>query len=232
MKNAFLIFLATFSFAQTSNQLDDKGLKNGIWKGFHNESKRLRYEGTFNHGKEQGVFKFFDDTKEGTLIATRDFNEKDNSCYTIFYNQKNNKVSEGNVVNKLFEGEWKYYHENSNQILSLENYVNGKLEGLKKVFYATGKISQEINFKNGLKEGSNKVFAENGTIMEESNFKKNVFDGLAIFRSPENVEVGKGFFKNGKKVGIWVFNTNGKITKENFNFQSKRKFAKKGDLKK
>ena len=72
------------SSAQEINKLDDKGLKHGFWKGYY-ESKRLRYEGEFAHGKENGMFKFFDDTKANTVIATREFNSADNSCYTIFY---------------------------------------------------------------------------------------------------------------------------------------------------
>jgi hypothetical protein len=38
---------------------------------------------------------------------------KDNAAYTIFFDQANNKVSEGKVLNKLFEGPWKYYHQAS-----------------------------------------------------------------------------------------------------------------------
>ncbi len=228
MKNSIFIFLFSISiFGQQTNKLDEKGLKNGIWKGIHTESKRPRYEGMFEHGKEKGTFKFFDDTSVGTLIATREFSDNDNSCYTTFFNQKNNKVSEGKEVNKLNDGEWKYYHEDSKQIMILENYAKGKLEGIKKVFYASGKIAQETYYKNGLKEGSDKRFDEKGIVLEESNFKNNQFDGLAIFRSPDNVIVAKGSFKNGKKIGIWEFNTNGKKTKENYNFQSKRKFAKR-----
>ena len=80
-------------FSQDFNKLDDNGNKHGIWRGLHQESKRPKYEGTFKHGKEIGTFKFYDDTKAGTVIATREFNANDNSCYTIFYNQKNNKVN-------------------------------------------------------------------------------------------------------------------------------------------
>ena len=109
------------------NQLDAKGLKHGLWKGVYEESKRPRYQGTFDHGKEIGLFQFFDDTQKGDVIATREFNSKDNSAYTIFYDQNKNKVSEGKVVNKLFEGEWKYYHEDLSSIMTLELYVNGKL---------------------------------------------------------------------------------------------------------
>ena len=128
MKYLFCLFLFSATlFSQEINKLDEKGLKDGLWKGVYETSKRPRYEGTYSHGKEIGTFKFFDDTAVGTVVATREFNTKDNSCYTIFYNQKKNKVSEGKVVNKLFEGEWKYYHEDSDKIMTLELYTKVKL---------------------------------------------------------------------------------------------------------
>ena len=227
-----LLLLSTSIFAQTINQLDSDGKKDGPWKGNYSESKRPRYQGVFNHGKEQGLFQFFDDTSAGTVIATRSFDDNDGSCFTVFYNQRGNKVSEGKVVDKVFEGPWKYYHEDSQQIMTAEFYVSGKLEGVKKVFYPSGKLAQETVYKNGLKEGLDKRYSENGTIIEESNYKNNEFDGLAIFRSPSNVVVAKGLFVKGKKSGIWEFNTNGKISKENYSYQSKRKFAKKKAIKK
>ena len=106
----FLFFFNTlFSLAQTDfNKLDNNGKKHGVWKGLYPESKRVRYEGTFEHGKEVGVFNYYDDTKAQSIIATREFTAKDNTVYTIFYDQRKNKVSEGKQVNKLFEGQWKF----------------------------------------------------------------------------------------------------------------------------
>ena len=161
MKNILAICLILLSSiglrAQNKlNQLDDKGAKHGLWKGYHPESKRLRYEGTFNHGKEVGVFKFHDDTQAGTVIATREFNAADQSVYTIFYDQKNNKVSEGKSVNKLNEGVWKYYHFESKTLMTVENYKKGKLEGKRTVFYADAKPAEEAQYTNGLKQGAYK----------------------------------------------------------------------------
>jgi len=223
-----LIFLlvTTFSFAQDFNKLDESGQKHGVWKGIYEESKRPRYEGTFEHGKEVGIFRFFDDTKAGTVIATREFNAKDNSCYTTFYNQKSNKVSEGKVVNKQFEGEWKYYHEDSPAIMTLEKYTNGKLEGVRKVFYKSGKITEETTYKSGIKNGPYKSYDENGTVLEESTFKNGEYDGLAIFRTTDNKIAGKGLFKNGKKVGMWKILEKDKLKDVNMNKQGK-KFQKR-----
>ena len=220
-----LLLLTTICSAQDINKLDGNGKKQGLWKGIYQESKRPRYEGTFEHGKEKGIFKFFDDTKAGTVIATREFNAKDNSCYTIFYNQKSKKVSEGKVFNRQYEGDWKYYHEDSSNIMTLEHYVNGKLDGIRKVYYPSGKIAEESTYKNGIKEGKYKSYAENGIVFEESNFKNGEYEGLAIFRNIDNQIAGQGAFKDGKKVGMWKILEKGKLKNVNMNFQN-RKFSK------
>jgi antitoxin component YwqK of YwqJK toxin-antitoxin module len=207
----FLFFSAQIIVAQSAfNKLDQDGKKEGIWKGYYADSKRLRYDGTFKHGKEVGVFSFYDDTKTASIIATREFNALDDSAYTIFYDQAKNKVSEGKVINKLFDGQWKYYHQASKVIMTVEYYKNGKLEGVRSVFYPSGKIAEEINYKNNLKEGVYKSFSENGTVLEESHYKNNEYNGLATFRDPQGNLVSKGSFLNGKKYGNWQFFANGK----------------------
>jgi antitoxin component YwqK of YwqJK toxin-antitoxin module len=55
--------------------------------------------------------------------------------YTIYFMINQNKVSEGKVINRGFEGEWKYYHQGSAVIMTKENYIKGKLEGLRTVYY-------------------------------------------------------------------------------------------------
>lgn len=211
------ILLSVFCLqAQTQvNKLDEKGNKNGPWTGNYSETKNLKYEGTFDHGKEVGIFTFYDNTKTKRVIATREFNPIDNSAYTIIYDQLKNKVSEGKVVDKLSEGKWIYYHKASKIIMATEFYSKGKLEGLRSVFYPNGKIAEEMIYKNNLKNGIYKRYTESGIIMEESNYKDDQFDGLAIFRDPdEGTIVSKGKFTNGKKTGVWQFYEKGKLVKE------------------
>lgn len=213
----FLFFLlcSQIVLSQSENNLVDiNGKKHGVWKGFYKESGRARYEGTFEHGKEVGVFNFFDDTKAQTIIATRTFNPNENSCYTIFYDQNKNIVSEGKEVNKLREGSWKYYHKASKSVMTLEHYKNGKLEGLKTVYYPNGKIVDEVVYKNGLKEGVYKKYSESGIVMESSFFKNGEYDGEAIYKDPNDQVVAKGMFKKGKKIGMWQFFVDGKMISE------------------
>ena len=237
-KFCFLIVITVFClcanvFSQSDfNKLDENGNKNGVWKGIYEESKRPRYEGTFDHGKEIGLFTFFEDTKSRTIIATREFNSKDNSAYTIFYDQNKNKVSEGKVINKLHEGVWTYYHKASKIIMTLENYKNGKLEGLKTINFPSGKVAELTNYKNGIKEGAYKKTAENGVLLEDLFYVNGEINGVSTFKGPDGLVVAKGTFKQGKKVGIWLFYENGKlVSKDNFN-KPRKKFQKREAIRK
>ena len=217
-KGIFVLFFLNVFCIQAQNnynKFDEKGNKNGLWKGVYEDTKNPKYEGTFEHGKEVGVFTFFDNTKTKIVLATREFNPTDNSALTVFFDKNKNKVSEGKVLNKLHEGQWKYYHKASKSIMATENYSKGKLEGLRSVFYPSGKIAEEMIYLNNLKNGFYKRYTETGILIEESNYKNNLYDGLAIFRDAEDgTVVSKGKFVNGKKSGIWQFFEKGKMIKE------------------
>ena len=232
-KYSFIIgLLLSFLLIQTgiaqekTNQLDAKGKKDGLWKGVFEESKRPRYEGTFEHGVEVGTFKYFDDTKAQSLIGTRVFSEKGTVALTTFFDQKGNKVSEGKTVNRLNEGVWNYYHKGSKQLMKVENYKNGKLEGVQKIYFPTGEIAEETTFKNGLREGIYKIYVQNGNVVEESTFKNNQYHGPAIFRDAGGQIISKGNFVNNEKKGIWEFYKDGKLDKKE-NYPLKIKFAKR-----
>ena len=196
------------------NHFDENGKRHGIWKGTHKESNRVRYEGSFEHGIETGIFKYFDDTKAGTIIATRDFSKGDGSCYAVFYDQKGNKVSEGMLLDKIPNGVWKYYHFESSQVMTIENYKLGKLDGNRKIFYKDGKIAEDTNYKSGIKEGNAKTYSEKEKLLDEHFFKDGQFEGLAAYYDGNGNKMYEGYYKNGKRVASWKFFENNKVIKE------------------
>jgi len=213
MKKLILIFLISFATLaqEKTNQKNAKGERIGLWKGTHETSKRPRYEGVFSNGKEMGIFKFFDDTKAGSLIAIRDFSKGDGSCYTIFYDQKNFIVSEGTLKNKIPEGNWKYYHYQSPELMTKENYKAGKLNGLKEVFYKNNTLAETSVYVDGVIEGIYKKFAENAKLMEETNYKKGEMHGAATFYDGNGNLILKGQYKKGLRAGIWETYEKGKV---------------------
>lgn len=229
MKYLFFLFFAISSFAQEANKLDANGKKHGLWKGIHEESKRPRYEGTFDHGIEVGTFKYFDDTKAGSLIATREFSENGKVAYTTVFDPKKNIVSEGKTINRVNEGVWKYYHKESKQLMTEEKYIKGELNGVRKVYFIDGAIAEETTYVNGKKEGAYKVYTEKGVVMEEAFFKNNKYEGPAIYREPNGNIASKGSYKNGEKKGLWQFFVNGKLKKEE-KYPKKVKFEKRTEV--
>jgi antitoxin component YwqK of YwqJK toxin-antitoxin module len=213
-KIVFLIYSISLFSQADCNKLDANGKKIGLWKGVFEDTKRPRFEGTFDHDKEVGLFKFFDNTKASNLIATREFNSKDNSAYTIFYDFNKNKISEGKVINKLYEGLWIYYHKGSNVIMTSENYKNGKLNGTKTVNFKSGKPAEISNYKNGILDGVFIKYDESGVALEESFYVNGELSGETTYRAPDGLVVAKGKFRNGIKVGIWQFFENGKLESE------------------
>lgn len=227
----FLLLSQSFLFAQENfNQLDDKGQKHGFWKGYYEDTKNLKYEGTFDHGKEVGQFTFYDNIKSKKIVATRDFSLKDDSCYTIMYNGKY-KVSEGKMIDKIHEGEWRFYHLRSDTLMTVENYKKGKLHGIKKVFYNTGLLAELTTYDNGIKDGPYQKVAENGVVMEESTFKNGEYDGPVIFREAAGDRYTKGQYKKGKSTGKWYFYQNGKLYKTENRSEHKRARPQNKNLK-
>lgn len=222
-----ILGIVQFAFAQESNSLDAKGKKHGLWKGVYADTNRPRYEGTFEHGKEVGVFTYFDNTNAGKVIATRTFDPKTNSCYTIVFNQNGKKVSEGQLVNRMEEGEWKYYHEDSPQLMTQEFYSKGKLNGIRKVFYKNGNLAEVCGYEKGKRDGIYQKLTETGIILEASTYKNGEYDGPATFRTSDNSIAAKGNFVKGKKEGIWEVLEKGKLIKVNMSKLKVRKFEKK-----
>ncbi len=216
----FYLFLVTLLYGclliaqNPTNQVDENGKKHGLWKGVFAESQRVRYEGTFDHGKETGTFTFYHDVKDKKIAATRKFDPVTNESYTTYFNIDGSKVCEGKEKNRLQEGEWKYYHENSKTIMTLEVYKDGKLEGPRKVFYKNEALAEEVNYKNNLKEGIYKKYTEKGGLLEESNYTNGEYQGLCLYYDPEGNVVAKGNYKKGKKTGIWQFFIDGKLDSE------------------
>lgn len=195
------------------NTLDSKGQRHGLWYGFYDDSKILRYEGKFNHGKETGLFTYYANSDKKIVMATRNFDAK-NNAYTIFYDENKNKVSEGNMVNKLREGVWKYYHKNSKVVMTIENYKKDKLEGSRKVYYLNSILGEDVPYKNNLKEGLSKKYSKDGKLVEEAMFANDVMQGpYTVYDEKGNIVI-KGQFKNDKKNGIWKYFNEGKFVRQ------------------
>ena len=211
----FFILISTSLGAQEEiNQMDSNGKRHGIWKKTFPGSQQLRYEGTFDHGKEVGVFKFYCEEcgKQPTVVST--FNDKDNSAWVQYFTIKGKLVSEGKMINKEREGEWVAYHEKSKQVMSREFYKDGKLHGKQITYYPNGKVTEELSYVNGIKEGENLYYSPEGVLIKKLQYRNDQLEGAATYYDAFGVVVIEGNYKQGKKHGLWKYFKNGQLEME------------------
>lgn len=211
-----VLFTGILTFAQDINQLDANGKRHGIWKKTFDDSKILRYEGEFDHGVEIGLFKFYKNIdNKAVLTATKKFDGVKGTAYVTFYASTGKVISEGLMIGKLFIGEWKYYQQRSNDLLTLEHYNNdGLLDGDRLVYYENSQIAEKKHYSNGKLDGSSVWFSENGTMLKEFFYVNDELHGPSKYYSPKGEIIAEGRYKNGQKNGVWKFYEDGKLKEE------------------
>src|SRR5210317_310485 len=113
-----LLFQTLWLSGQTSiNQFDENGERHGVWRKYYNNN-RVRYTGTFEHGKEVGVFKFYSASNSDNPVIIKEYNDKSDLADVRFYTPSGVLESEGKMRGKEREGKWLYYHEDGKSIMS------------------------------------------------------------------------------------------------------------------
>ncbi|TXG38937.1 toxin-antitoxin system YwqK family antitoxin [Seonamhaeicola maritimus] len=225
------LFNTIFVAAQTVNQFDDNGKRHGIWKKNFEGTKVLRYEGQFNHGKEIGTFKFYKNIRgKAVLTASKAFNELDNKADVKFFSSKGKLISEGPMDGKKYIGEWKYYHNNSDKIMTLEFYNDkGNLHGEKYVYYSNGRMAEKQNYVDGKLEGEAIWYSIKNVVLKHFIYVNDELHGVSKYYNSKGELVAEGRYKLGKKHGIWKYYENGKLIEEK-DFTPKSKYKKKKKL--
>lgn len=210
-----ILLCATPVFSQSEiNQLDTQGKRHGVWKKFFEGTEQLRYEGTFEHGKEVGEFKFYCESCKNQPMVIKNFSRKEGVAEVQYFTIKGKLVSKGRMQGKNRIGEWVYYHEKSNNIMTREHYSNGKLDGKIITYYPNGKITQETSYVNGIKQGEDNYYSPEGVLLKNLNYTADQLQGPALYFDAYGNVVIEGFYKDNKKHGLWKYYKDGKVIME------------------
>jgi len=151
--------------------------------------------------------------------------------YWITYYPNQLRKSEGNRVDFLLDGVWKFYDEKGNlaqlitykagkkdgpskifkecHLAEVSIYEDGVQVGLEKQFYpdsSNALLKGEIPYEEGVKEGIAKFYAKDGRLVEIVNYKK----GFVASREKVNQKDEKG-----RKQGLWKeYYPNGRLKTE------------------
>lgn len=223
------LFFSFISFAQTFNQFDANGKRDGKWKKNFDGTNVVRYEGTFQNGTETGIFKFYKNIKgEAVLTATREYSPNSDTAKVVFFASNGKVISQGFMRDKTYIGDWTYYHNNGTQIMTLEHYNNkGLLEGERNIYYLSGQVAEKSLYENGMLHGKTLGYAENGTVIKEHHYKMGNLHGEAKFYDEAGNLLVEGFYKNDQKHGIWKYYEKGTLKEEkNFTPKSNNPYKK------
>lgn len=225
-----MVLLSGTLMSQSLNQFDSDGKRHGKWKKNFEGTQVVRYEGEFSHGKEIGLFKFYKNVKgKPVLTATRQFHENDDLAEVKFYTSEGQVISEGLMRGRTYIGPWKYYHNKSKQLMTLEHYNSkGLLEGERFVYYPNGQIAEQSMYKDNKLHGKALWYTEEGVLIKEYIYNMGELHGQAKFYDKSGTMVAEGVYRNDKKHGIWKYYEDGKLSEEkDFTVRSKNPYKKK-----
>ena len=211
--NSLLIFLFTIgSFAQENiNQVNAKGDRIGVWEK-HYQNQRIRYQGQFENGKEVGVFKYYSAASSEFPIVIKTFNKYSSEALVQYYTLKGLPESEGKINGKERIGEWIYYHKDGTTQMLEENYIDGVLNGVFKIFYENGKLTKLVHFKDGKLHGNSKKYSHKSILIEDVNYVNGELHGYASFYEDNGNLKQKGLYEEDLKVGVWEFFEDGELS--------------------
>ena len=206
------ILSSHFSFSQNDvNQFDKNGKRHGVWKKYYSND-RIRYQGTFEHGKEVGIFKYYSAAQSEYPNVIKEYKSKGGVADVSFYNDNGMLLSKGKMNGKNRVGKWQFYHEDGKTIMSEENYVDGKLEGDYKTFYNSGKPTEVGYYKNGKLDSVYRKYSIKGHLYQHFHYKNGMLNGKAVYYNRKTGELTtKGEFKDDKKVGTWENYVDGEL---------------------
>jgi antitoxin component YwqK of YwqJK toxin-antitoxin module len=214
-----LFFLCTIGITNAQenlNQYDEAGKRHGTWRGYYDDANTLlKYEGQFEHGKEIGVFKFYEEGLKNP-VATKTFDPGNATVAVKFLTQRGHVVSEGQMKGKHRVGTWKYYHKNSDKLMMTEVYEEDQLNGEKLVYYENGQIAEKANYIKGKLEGEKFLYSEKGVVLEHLLYENGELHGKARIYNGKGELVSEGNYKRDRHHGIWKYYEDGKLkeTKE------------------
>jgi uncharacterized protein len=185
--------------------------KTGTWVTTTPNNLLVKLE-SYNNGRKEGIFLTFD--KKNRLISQEWYRNGLLNGLSVSFNAYNeNPVSEVNYVNGKRNGLSKLYYEN-NKVQEEANYKDDQKDGNVTWMSKAGKIVADYNYKNGIFEGVQKTYYENDTLQSYANYHNNLLDGeyYELFRNGKTKISGK--YINGEKEGIWTeFDETGKAVK-------------------
>ena len=211
----FFVFTPTF-FAQSVNQTDAQGRKQGDWVKYYPNSKHLEYRGSFLNGQPNGIFYYY--AYDGTLTMIAKHNALTKRSEVYFYHDNKAVKAYGIYHNMKKDSVWTYF-SNTGIVSGRETYKDGVLDGMSYSYYINNmkkgqpsRINEEIPYKNGKKEGVAKEFYIDGTLQMERTYKNGELNGWYKNYTPSGKLQDQSYYFHNQRHGVaTVYLPDGKL---------------------
>jgi antitoxin component YwqK of YwqJK toxin-antitoxin module len=196
-----LLLLGAFAL-WGQNLLDEQGRKTGHWKVEHPNGNTL-YEADFVEGVPVGeMIRYY---KSGAVQARMMFDASGERSYTQMFYPNRDLAAEGWFVRQQKDSVWTYYSSTDGSVRIREPYTEGKLQGMVRFYYNSGKVSQEIEWENNEKQGIWKQYYPSGSLRLSAHYRNNrLFDSYDVYYANGKPEV-KGEFLDNQFHGLWSY---------------------------
>ncbi len=207
MFRIFIFFLLAFfscqAFAQdTLNVTDKTGRKQGVWRK-KNSAGQLVYEGHFKDGLPLGEFRYY--YPDGKLKTVSVISNQGKRAVTTSWFPNGKKMATGIYRDEKKDSTWQFFSESNGTLVSEENYKDGLTDGISKVFYPDGQLSEIHHLRSGVKDGPWEQYYLDGKIKLRATYKAGEKDGLfKTFYSSGQVMMA-GQYISGLQDGTWMY---------------------------
>lgn len=213
-KSALIIFLFLLGSTQLFSQNMDE--KNGPWRSTYPDGS-VKSTGQFNHNIPYGEFIHY--YKSGIMQSVTVFENQGIQARNSTWYESGNLMAEGKYINKQKDSTWSYYGDSIDQLIAVEQYTMGKLEGRSITYYpGTPQAAEVILYHNGIKQGELRKYFPDGGTMTEGTYLNDKLDGPFTLYYPDGSIQLKGIYENGEQAGEWKYYsiTGKEITYEEF----------------
>jgi antitoxin component YwqK of YwqJK toxin-antitoxin module len=93
----------------------------------------------------------------------------------------------------------------SGQLMSKENFINGRQEALVESWHKNGQPDKKINYIDGQKDGLHESWWDNGQLESKINFIKGKRTGLGEWWTKNGKLKKRGIYLNGKEEGMFYY---------------------------
>ncbi|MDC3253192.1 hypothetical protein OAU25_02965, partial [Crocinitomicaceae bacterium] len=162
MKCSLFFFLILFGFGAFSqiNEVDSQGRKQGKWEKIYEGTRVYTYRGQFKDDLPVGKFVYFYKSQKVKAVINHNVVETGRSVAFYYYEDGGKPMSYGIYRNMKKDSVWSNFTP-SGRLSSTETFENGKLHGLKTIYFIpdlrsdkSRVISTTMVYADGLLDGA------------------------------------------------------------------------------